>query len=94
MTEASRDIRTGGDGGGDDRREPLWNVRQTAKYFQVSVDTIYRRCASGEMPHAKLGGVLRFSPARLREYAERLHAESEPGSNVVRLQAARNKGRR
>lgn len=82
MTEASRNVQAGGDGG---EPESLWTVRQAAKFLQVSSDTIYRLCAAGKIPHAKLGGVYRFSPARLRLHAERLHAENDPGSNVVRL---------
>jgi excisionase family DNA binding protein len=64
--------------------ESLWTVTDTARYLQMSPSWVYRRTESGEIPHAKLGGAIRYLPARVREYAERL-ANTAPGGNVIRL---------
>jgi excisionase family DNA binding protein len=67
-----------------DAPESLWTVQETARYLQMSKSWVYRRTEAGEIPHAKLGGVIRYSPARVREYAERLSAPLA-GGNVIRL---------
>lgn len=64
--------------------ESLWTVKETARYLQMSQSWVYRRTESGEIPHAKLGGVIRYLPARVREYAERLAAPAA-GGNVIRM---------
>ena len=68
-----------------EQRESLWTVKQTAAYLQMSESWVYRRTESGELPAARLGGVLRFQPARVREYADRMAAPPAAGGNVVRL---------
>jgi predicted DNA-binding transcriptional regulator AlpA len=50
----------------------------------MSKSWVYRRTESGEIPHAKLGGVIRYLPARVREYAERLATPAAVG-NVIRM---------
>ena len=67
--------------------ESLWTVKQTARYLNMSESWVYRRTESGEIPHAKLGGVLRYLPARVREYAERL--ASPLPANVIRMTPAK-----
>lgn len=72
--------------------EPLWTAEQTAKYLSMSLNWVYRRTESGEIPHAKLGRAIRYSPARVREYAAKLQAEAS-SPNVVSL-AERRGGKR
>lgn len=72
-------------GNGSSGPEGLWTVRQTANYLNVSTSWVYRHTEAGEIPHAKLGGLTRYLPARVREYAERLGT----GSNVVELHSRR-----
>lgn len=64
--------------------ESLWTVKQTAAYLQMSPSWVYRRTEAGEIPHAKLGGVIRYLPSRVREYAER-QAQPASAGNVIRL---------
>jgi excisionase family DNA binding protein len=64
--------------------EPLWTVEETAKFLNMSKNWVYRRTESGEIPHGKLGRVIRYSPARIREYAAQLHAAAS-SPNVVSL---------
>jgi excisionase family DNA binding protein len=70
--------------------EPLWTAEQTAKYLNMSLNWVYRRTEAGEIPHAKLGRAIRYSPARIRAYAAQLQAEAE-SPNVVSLSARRGK---
>lgn len=72
--------------------EPLWTVDETAKFLNMSKNWVYRRTEAGEIPHGKLGRVIRYSPARIREYAAQLEAQAS-SPNVVSL-AARRGGRK
>lgn len=73
--------------------ERLWTVDETAKYLHMTTSWVYRHTASGDIPHAKMGGLIRYSPTRVREYAEKLHAQAS-SPNVVSLAARRRKGGR
>lgn len=68
--------------------EPLWTVTETARYLKMSKSWVYRHTESGEIPHAKLGGVIRYSPTRIREYEAQLHAVAR-GGNVIKLSTRR-----
>jgi excisionase family DNA binding protein len=63
--------------------ETLWNVHECAKYLRMSVSWVYRQVERKEIPHAKFGHALRFSPARMREYAA--NRTREPGGKVIDL---------
>lgn len=41
----------------------MFDVIELAKYLNVKKDWIYQRVYMGELPHAKLGGLLRFKKA-------------------------------
>lgn len=76
--------------------ERLWTVNETARYLNMSKSWVYRHTENGDIPHAKMGGLIRYSPARVRQYADQLHAEAS-SPNVVSLTARRrgaSKGRR
>ena len=77
----------------DRSNEPLWTVDDTARYLKMSKNWVYRRTESGEIPHGKFGRVIRYSPARIREYAAQLHAEAS-SPNVVSLARRRPKAGR
>lgn len=72
--------------------EPLWTVTETARYLNMSKSWVYRHTENGEIPHAKLGGVIRYSPQRIRQYQEQMHTQAS-SPNVVTL-ASRRKGSR
>jgi excisionase family DNA binding protein len=72
--------------------EPLWTVDETARYLNMSKNWVYRRTEAGEIPHGKFGRVIRYSPQRIREYAEQLHAEAA-NTNVVSLAGRRSRPR-
>lgn len=72
--------------------ERLWTVQETAKYLHVSTSWVYRATERGEVPHLKLGGLLRYQPDQVRAYAASLASTAAGGAKVVRL-ASRKGGR-
>jgi excisionase family DNA binding protein len=45
--------------------QPLLDVRETARFLNVSVRTIYLLVSRDELPHVRIGGQLRFVPSVL-----------------------------
>lgn len=74
--------------------ERLWTVAQTAEYLNVSVSWVYRATERSELPHLKLGGLIRFVPRDIRAHAEALAATASGAATVVRLNAHRRQGGR
>lgn len=72
--------------------ERLWTVAQTAKFLQVSTSWVYRSVERGELPHLKLGGLVRFQPSDIRNHAAALAATASGAARIVRMDAHR-KGR-
>jgi len=54
--------------GGIGRR--LLNVRETAQYLGLEVDTIYRKARLRELPCVKVGRALRFDLKALERFVE------------------------
>lgn len=75
-----------------DNTERLWTVAETAKYLHVSTSWVYRATEKGELPHLKLGGVIRYMPDQVRAHAASLATAAAGGAKVVRI-AARRGGR-
>lgn len=67
--------------------ERLWTVAQTAEYLQVSTSWVYRATERRELPHLKLGGLIRFVPSAIRDHAEGLAATASGAAKVIRMQA-------
>lgn len=65
--------------------ERLWTVSQTAKYLQVSTSWVYRATERGELPHLKLGGLIRFVPTDIRNHAAALAATASGAAKVIRM---------
>jgi excisionase family DNA binding protein len=63
-------------GQSEQREEALWNVRECARYLNMSVSWIYQQVEAGSIPFAKLGSRLRFHPARVRDFAASLGGAS------------------
>jgi excisionase family DNA binding protein len=52
--------------------EPLIDKEHAKAFFgDVTDKWIYARTSSGELPHYKIGGLLRFKASELAAYAER-----------------------
>ena len=62
--------------------ETLWDARDVARYLKVSRSWVYQKAEAGLLPYLKVGGLVRFEPERIREFA---HAsEGGPGTGLAR----------
>ncbi len=50
--------------------ESLWTVQQVAAYLQASTSYVYKAAERGEIPCRRIGALLRFVPAAVRDWAE------------------------
>ncbi len=48
----------------------LLNVRETAQYLGLSVDTVYKKARLRELPYVKVGRALRFDIEALQRFVE------------------------
>lgn len=64
----------------------LWDVKSAAEYLGVSQSWVYNAVASGHLPCIRLGGLLRFDPESLRQWALGADAPSirRPGCREVK----------
>jgi excisionase family DNA binding protein len=60
--------------------EQLLSPEAVAGWFGVSLDWVYDRTSSGELPHYRLGRHLRYSPSEVRETLKLWHRGSDDGS--------------
>lgn len=50
-------------------RSRLWDAREAANFLKVSRSWIYARVERDEMPYIRVGGLIRFVPSQLRDWA-------------------------
>jgi len=50
--------------------ETYWKVSEVAAVIQVSVQTVYRYVADGEIPFHKLNRAVRFKPSEIESWME------------------------
>ncbi|WP_461255565.1 helix-turn-helix domain-containing protein [Treponema sp. R80B11-R83G3] len=50
--------------------ETYWKANEAAAVLQVSVKTIYRYVAKGEIPFHKLSRAVRFKPSEIENWME------------------------
>lgn len=50
-------------------RNGLLDARQAAAFLKVSRSWIYARVERGDLPHVRVGGLIRFVPTQLRDWA-------------------------
>jgi len=53
------------------RRDGLWDANDVARYLKVSRSWVYHRAEAGELPHLRVGGLLRFDADVVRAFARR-----------------------
>ena len=46
----------------------LWTVAEVAAYLKVSRSWVYHRLECGLLPHIRVGALVRFDPAAIREH--------------------------
>lgn len=57
----------------------LWDTNDVAAYLKVSRSWVYHQAEAGLLPHMRIGALLRFDPAVIREFAlGRAHKPAEP----------------
>jgi excisionase family DNA binding protein len=50
--------------------EPLWDANDVATFLKVSRSWVYLHVDKGELPHLRIGALLRFEPEAIRNYAQ------------------------
>jgi excisionase family DNA binding protein len=60
-----------------DAIETLWDARDVARYLKVSRSWVYQKAEAGLLPHLKVGGLVRFVPERIGEFALRSSNDSQ-----------------
>jgi len=51
------------------RDDDLWDAIDVARFLKTSRSWVYMRVERAEIPHVRVGGLIRFEPARIREWA-------------------------
>jgi excisionase family DNA binding protein len=54
----------------DARNESAWTVEKVAEYCGVHVQTVYTWARERQIPHFKIGRVIRFRPDEVRSWFE------------------------
>ena len=49
--------------------EALWTASDVARYLQAGRSTVYQWAEAGVLPSQRIGGLLRFDPERVRQWA-------------------------
>jgi excisionase family DNA binding protein len=62
------------------RADDLWDAVDVARFLKTSRSWVYLRVERAEIPHLRVGGLIRFEPARIREWARSGLAAVERGS--------------
>jgi excisionase family DNA binding protein len=52
-------------------RDGLWDANDVAGYLKVSRSWVYHRAEAGQLPHLRVGGLLRFDAEVVRAFARR-----------------------
>lgn len=68
----------------------LWDANDVAAFLKVSRSWVYHRAESGELPHLRVGGLLRFEPVSILAYAR---GENPPRAKRLPLGASLLQGR-
>ena len=62
--------------------ETYWKVSEVAAAIQVSVQTVYRYVANGEIPFHKLNKAVRFKPSEIESWMESRKAGATANRSV------------
>jgi excisionase family DNA binding protein len=66
--------------------ENLWKVDDVAKFLSVKRTAVYERVRAGELPHLRVGNLIRFVPDQVRAWALK---KTGPSATVVALPGGR-----
>lgn len=62
----------------------MFTVNEVATQLKVSRSTVYNAIEAGELPHYRIGRVIRISPEQLQRFLEGTKVD-DPSSTHVRL---------
>jgi excisionase family DNA binding protein len=51
--------------------DELWDANDVARYLKVSRSWVYHRAEAGQLPHLRVGGLLRFDADVVRAFARK-----------------------
>lgn len=57
--------------------DTLWTASDVARYLKVSRSWVYHRAERNLLPYLRFGGLLRFEPEAIRQYARECGADEE-----------------
>ncbi len=49
--------------------EHLWDAKDLMRVLKVSRSWVYQHVEAGDLPHLRVGGLLRFEPSAIRQWA-------------------------
>jgi excisionase family DNA binding protein len=58
--------------------EPLWDVRDVARYLRTSRSWTYKAAERNIIPSVRIGSLLRFEPKAIREFVAELSRKDAP----------------
>lgn len=58
--------------------EPLWDVKDLARYLHASRSWAYKAAERKIIPSVRIGSLLRFEPKAIREYVAGLSRKDAP----------------
>lgn len=58
--------------------EPLWDVKDLARYLHTSRSWAYKAEEKNVIPSVRIGSLLRFEPKAIREYVAGLSRKDAP----------------
>jgi excisionase family DNA binding protein len=53
------------------QRDGLWDANDVARYLKASRSWVYHRAEAGQLPHMRVGGLLRFDPAVVQAFVKK-----------------------
>ena len=60
----------------------LYDVSQAAKELGISPISVRRKTRQGEIPHRRMGGLIRYTPQDLQEYIDRSAVPAKPAKEA------------
>lgn len=58
--------------------EPLWDVKDVARYLRASRSWTYKAAERNVIPSVRIGSLLRFEPKAIREFVAGLARKDAP----------------
>lgn len=73
-----------------DHADALWTASDVAAYLRVSRSWVYHRAEANLLPYVRIGGLIRFEPAAIRQYARDGSSDTQrPRALPLRVRALR-----